>query len=616
MNPFYRLGVHLSLGLLLYGILVPLSHAEVTLDGSLGRSGMLDGKLDSNTGKIDFAITTDLGRQIGTNLFHSFGRFNLGSSESATFSGPDSVQNILGRVTGGQASTIDGLLRSEIPGANLFLLNPSGVMFGPHARLDVQGSFHASTADFLRLADGVRFNAVPSADDALLTTAPPSAFGFLNDNPAAIEVSGSDIEVPAGERLSLVGGDIGVASGRLIARNGRIDLVSVASKGEVSATAIPEVHHFERLGRIEITQTPGASSGSLVRVSEGGEGIFIRGGVFTLAGDSRVISTTDDLSARPGGPISIQAEKVALADGALIGSTTRDSSTGPGGAVSIQAGKVALAGGATIISGTVDSSTGPGGAITIRADEVTLVDQDTRVISLVGNFNTGQGGEITVQATNLTLQNHATLSSINNGTGQAGAITADVANLSLNNNSRLVSATSSTGRGGDITVRARESVRASTNNSGMGSITSGPGDAGHISVITPRLELEEFSGLTTGADNEGRPGDITIDVEKLVLRNGGLLASLNFGPIKGGDITVRATDSVLMTGRHAGAVSSEISSVTYSTGDAGRIQIATPRLRIEEGGLISVSFGFGACRGDSFGRGQPFVARGFISRRV
>ncbi|MDM8567945.1 filamentous hemagglutinin N-terminal domain-containing protein [Thiotrichales bacterium HSG1] len=118
-------------------------NAEVITDGTLGQNINLSGP--------NFQITPDLGQQHGGNLFHSFQNFNLNSSESATFSGPNSVQNILSRVTGGNPSNIDGQLRSTIPNADFYFLNPYGIMFGPNARLDVQGSFHASTADYLTL---------------------------------------------------------------------------------------------------------------------------------------------------------------------------------------------------------------------------------------------------------------------------------------------------------------------------------------------------------------------------------------------------------------------------------------------------------------------------------
>jgi filamentous hemagglutinin family protein len=95
--------------------------AEISTDGSLGVAMPLTGP--------DFAITSDLGQQVGTNLFHSFQVFNISASESATFSGPASVTNILGRITGGSASNIDGAINSTIEGANLYHNNPSGIIF-------------------------------------------------------------------------------------------------------------------------------------------------------------------------------------------------------------------------------------------------------------------------------------------------------------------------------------------------------------------------------------------------------------------------------------------------------------------------------------------------------
>src|ERR1700738_3259482 len=124
--------------------------ASVVLDGSFGTSGALPGP--------NYMISANLGKQVGTNLFQSFNQFNLISSESATFTGPSNIQNILSRVTDGNPSSIDGKVSSQIQGANLFFLNPAGVMFGPHAKLDVTGSVAISTAHYLKMADAGRFN--------------------------------------------------------------------------------------------------------------------------------------------------------------------------------------------------------------------------------------------------------------------------------------------------------------------------------------------------------------------------------------------------------------------------------------------------------------------------
>ena len=96
--------------------LFSISYAQVVLDGTLGQGGVLSGP--------DYMISGEMGSTMGRNLFHSFSDFNLSVGESATFSGPDSIANILTRVTGNNASTLDGLLRSTIPPRG-FLLHES-----------------------------------------------------------------------------------------------------------------------------------------------------------------------------------------------------------------------------------------------------------------------------------------------------------------------------------------------------------------------------------------------------------------------------------------------------------------------------------------------------------
>src|SRR5712691_4991902 len=169
----------LSTGLLL-GVLLASGQAQVPTairpDGTLGTAVTQSGNVYNIMGG------TRPGN--GPNLFHSFDRFSVGTNDTARFSGPSGIENILSRVTGGQQSVIDGRLQSTIPGANLYLLNPSGVLFGPNATLDVSGSFHVSTADYLRFADGATFSA-HLGQESTLTVAPPAAFGFLGSTPAA-----------------------------------------------------------------------------------------------------------------------------------------------------------------------------------------------------------------------------------------------------------------------------------------------------------------------------------------------------------------------------------------------------------------------------------------------
>src|SRR3954454_8627790 len=181
---------------------------RITVDGRLSPAQTLIGP--------NYAIGANLGRQVGSNLFHSFGAFGLNRNETATFSGPPSVANVIGRVTGGAPSSIDGTVRSTMPGANVYLINPAGVVFGPNARVDVSGSFHASSADYLRFQDNARFQAT-NPDASTLTSAPPAAFGFLTPNPRPVTVeSGARLTTTAGNNtLGLVGGPVTISGGVL-----------------------------------------------------------------------------------------------------------------------------------------------------------------------------------------------------------------------------------------------------------------------------------------------------------------------------------------------------------------------------------------------------------------
>ena len=202
----------------------------VRTDGSLGAAGTLGGP--------NYDIGSSLGQIRNNNLFHSFSQFDLSAGDIATFSGPASITNIISRITGGSPSSINGTIRSGISGANLYLLNPSGIVFGPSASLDVSGSFHASTADYLQFGPDRFYADSQMPLPVSISTPDPTAFGFLKANPAAITVNGSLMTVPQGKSISLVAGGITISDANLWASGGTINLVSVASPGVVAYDGI------------------------------------------------------------------------------------------------------------------------------------------------------------------------------------------------------------------------------------------------------------------------------------------------------------------------------------------------------------------------------------------
>ena len=99
-----------------------------------------------------FDITGGTRSQNGQNLFHSFKDFNLDAGQVANFVSNPKIQNILGRINGGNASVINGLLKVSGGNSNLFLLNPSGIIFGKNASLDVPAAFSATTANGIQFS--------------------------------------------------------------------------------------------------------------------------------------------------------------------------------------------------------------------------------------------------------------------------------------------------------------------------------------------------------------------------------------------------------------------------------------------------------------------------------
>ena len=195
----------------------------VVRDGTLGE-GPLEVGPDPLDPTTSYLITPQMGERSGDNLFHSFARFGIGVDETATFTGPDGIDNVISRVTGGVESRIDGTLRSTIEGADVWLLNPSGVVFGAGAELDVPGSFHASTANYVAFEGGLERFYTDGRPSSVLSTARPEAFGLLGSEAGPISVTGARLEVRAGESIELAGGDVTLTAATLDAPRGAVSI--------------------------------------------------------------------------------------------------------------------------------------------------------------------------------------------------------------------------------------------------------------------------------------------------------------------------------------------------------------------------------------------------------
>ena len=505
-----------------------VAQAEVITDGSLGAKVELPGK--------DFHITPELGQQFGGNLFHSFQNFNLSESETATFSGANSVQNVIARVTGGQASTIDGTLRSTIPNADLYFLNPYGILFGKNAKLDLQGGFHASTADYLRLQDGGRFDA-RTPNNSLLTVAPVTAFGFLTDSPAAITTQDSQLAVANGKTFSWIGGELEFRGSEtpihdegvygnggptlegyswLLADAGRFNLASVASSGEVILTAT-DLELQAKGGNILVLNTD-----LTTHHNEGGGGsIFIRGGQLEVI-NSEINSNT---LTQPGGVIDIQVDNLTLKGKDIHASIESDTyGTGAGGSIHLKvAEKLNLTWAGILVDSYSDQpQAGAAGNLTIQAREVNL--KDAAWLS-TATFSSGHGGTLSLQvAETLTISGidevgysggiyaRSHNEELENA-GAAGNLIIQARNVKLADGARLMSSTHGTGQGGTLSLQVAETLTISD---------------GGISVDTENSVLEKA----------GNAGNLTIQARDVELTNGAQLGSSTFGSGKGGMFSI------------------------------------------------------------------------------
>ncbi|HEY9608790.1 filamentous hemagglutinin N-terminal domain-containing protein, partial [Allocoleopsis sp.] len=223
-----------------------------------------------NTLPVNSLVTSDAnsfvingGTSRGNNLFHSFAQFSLPTGSTALFNNIGDIQNIISRVTGGSISNIDGVIQANGT-ANLFFLNPKGIVFGSNASLNIGGSFLGSTATSINFADGTTFSATNPQSQSLLTVSIPVGLGF-GSNPGAIRVqntghsltvadplvspitgvsdSSTGLRVQAGKTLALVGGNVTLEGGILTAPEGRIELGSVGS-GSVNISPTPQGFTF------------------------------------------------------------------------------------------------------------------------------------------------------------------------------------------------------------------------------------------------------------------------------------------------------------------------------------------------------------------------------------
>lgn len=620
----------------------------------------------TSAGNLDTTVTqngnvyniTD-GTRTGTNLFHSFEHFSVGSGDIANFQNTlvngafPHTDNILGRVTGGNPSNIFGNIQTtDFGNANLFLMNPAGFLFGPNTTVNVGGMLAFTSADYLRLANGARFNAVPNAAaDALLSTRPVAAYGFLGSNPGAITVLGSQFAATEGTGISLVGGKISIQSGtpdggtaqpaRLSAPNGKIQLAGAVSPGEFDAATLQA-----------LTNTDGASFTSFGAVTlapdsniniSGTDTVSIRGGQFVLSVNEAVLTAahttappeTVSLSpgssiissnggTDPGADLQIIASNLQMNRAYLMSSTT---GMGTGGNIAVSVNTASLMSGAQIVSSS--QGTGTGGAVTLTGTGsiyIAGIDPENRpdgVITDLGliasgihsTTNGGKGGPITITTPLLVLSDTGYLTTLSSGSGDGGDISIQVPELILRNGSRIFSASGidfrsfsigGTGVGGNIIVSDSESITLSGqdalgNPSRIRTETWGGGIGGTIQIDSPQssLSLSDRAAIETVSLGEAAAGNIEIDSSTLKIAGGAGIGTSGSDIASSGNLDITAHTGIFLFGSFNSNTPSRIVNENQGFGGTGTTTISTDALSLNNGArILSDTF---------FGVGDPTI---------
>ncbi|MCT7952731.1 filamentous hemagglutinin N-terminal domain-containing protein [Ancylothrix sp. C2] len=546
--------------------------AQITPDNSLGGQSSIVNP--SGIVQEQPAIIIQGGARVENNLFHSLREFNIGNGERVYFANPAGIQNILTRVTEAQ-SLIDGTLGVDGT-ANLFLINPRGIIFGGNARLDIQGSFLASTADSIVFENGLKYSAV-NPETPLLTMRVPVGLQF-GQNVAAINVAGTGhnittddigafltdqrtegLKVPSQQNLALIGGNVDLNGGNLTAPGGQIHLGSVSGEGFVGLNLTPQNWQFD-YSNIQSFGDISLANAASADVTGGSGKIDVRAGNLLLSDGSGLFALTE--TDQDFGKINIDVKNTISisgisADNAVpSGVFTETTSSNPAGNIDIVTGDLMIT-----QQGQISSSTygeGKGGDITIKArNSIETRQEIEEYVFVTGIFansdvSTGIAGNITIETGRLVVEDLAEIST-------TAYSTADVINPQA--------------LGGQLTINASE-IEIKDTGTGIFAKTYGTQNSGNIIINAGRLtvsngaQVNASSAINTYLSEEDNPYEI------------------QYG--NAGNIEVNARE-IELTGKGESPSGSSILALTITSGNAGNLTINTQQFLIKNGATLTVS---------------------------
>ncbi|WP_201789069.1 filamentous hemagglutinin N-terminal domain-containing protein, partial [Scytonema hofmannii] len=439
-----RLNWFQSWGIAFIGTFVPFTNcalAQITPDGTLPNNSIIN--INGNT------LNITGGTQAGDNLFHSFKDFSVSTGSEAFFNNTVDIQNIISRVTGGSVSNIDGSIRT-LGTTNLLLINPNGIVFGPNAQLNVDGSFLASTASNLKFADGFEFRTDGTQTTPLLTISVPRGLQF-GANPGKIQVIGDGqgtrlttdlidtanaLRLGANQTLALVGGDLELLGGTLKSTGGRIELGSVGSESLVGLVSVANGWTLDYGGVQNFRDIQLLQQATVDASGIGGGNVRVQGRQITLKQGSRIEAST--LGFQSGGTLEVTGIESIQLDGSggtyltMLAAQVYKGANGNGGNIILTTGSVSLTNGVQLSASTFGK--GDAGSVLVQAKDSVSVAGNSYIFSTVESQGVGKGGDVNISAATLSLKDGAQLgtfvreasSNQTAGQGQAGNVNVNV----------------------------------------------------------------------------------------------------------------------------------------------------------------------------------------------
>jgi filamentous hemagglutinin family protein len=589
-----------NLGLLLYFFLhTTETQAQIVPDNSLPN--------DSTAIREGNIINIEGGTIREDNLFHSFSQFSIPQELEAVFNNEAGIVNIFTRITGDSASSINGLLSAN-GSANLFLINPNGIIFGNNAQLDIGGSFLATTAKAIEFSDDTSFDAV-EPENSILTISVPIGLDFgtntdsISGNSSVININGSghtldarggksavrgeienSLTVLPSKTLALIGNEINFDGGVLVSPSGNIEVGGV------------------RQGEVRMINSDGNEGKWIFNY----EGVEIFGDINLATRSLLDVSSIPNNPQLSGGTVSVQGSNIFSRDGSVI--LNQNFGKNDAGSIRVNASESFEISGTDPIArilGGIRTETlleGDGSDIQISTPRLTISDGGAIQTLSYSPFPETASGNINFDVPDFQVLGASPRSaiSVSNvitftfGLSKAGNVSIKSDTVAVENGGALGSS-GILGSVGEIIIDAKKYIRVRGFQptaflpSNIISTNSSSPNPGIVNITTPNLYIQDGGNISTSTFAGGSAGSIFINTDNLEI-TGAIPQSIFLDSEVPSNISssTASFDSAFIESLPETIDIEDFLNLALE-GDSGNIEINADSIQIKDSGQITVA---------------------------